>query len=116
MRGSGVRVTLSAPFLPDTCDDTRIAIATGGWRASALLKLESAGFKIDGIPLVTSDDSPIRVDIMRYALAKAGEGATSVTYFGDGEWDRRACRDLGWDFVAIGRKIGGIESYTDFAF
>mgnify|MGYP000072505936 CR=1 FL=1 len=34
-------------------DGRRVAIATGGWRESARLKLESAGFDIDGIPLVT---------------------------------------------------------------
>lgn len=33
--------------------NTRIAIATGGWRKFALLKLESTGFNIDGIPVAT---------------------------------------------------------------
>ena len=50
-------------------DDTRVAIATGCWRESALLKLSSAGFEIDGIPLATCDDSPSRVGIMRSALS-----------------------------------------------
>jgi len=94
-------------------DDTRVAIATGGWRESALLKLESAGFNIDGIPLVTSDDSPSRVEIMRSALEKTGDEVRSVTYFGDAEWDQRACQDLGWNFVAVGRDLGGIESYVN---
>lgn len=93
--------------------DTRLAIATGGWRDSALLKLDSAGFGIDGVPLVTSDDSPSRVEIMRLALEQAGEDIDSVTYFGDAEWDRRACRQLGWSFVAVGPELGGIESYED---
>ena len=93
-------------------DDSRIAIATGGWRESALLKLESSGFKIDDVPLVTSDDSPSRVEIMRSALEKTGDDVRSVTYFGDAEWDRRACQDLGWNFVAVGPDLGGIESYV----
>ena len=94
-------------------DDTRIGIATGGWRESALLKLQSAGFNIDGVPLVTSDDSPSRTEIMRLALKKTGGFAGPVTYFGDAEWDERACQELGWNFVAVGRGLNGIESYTD---
>lgn len=93
-------------------DDRRVAIATGGWRKSALLKLESAGFNIDGIPLVTCDDSPSRIEIMRSALAKIGDDFESVTYFGDAQWDQRACHSLGWDFVAVGPDLGGIESYV----
>lgn len=93
-------------------NDRRVAIATGGWRKSALLKLESAGFNIDDIPVVTSDDSPSRVEIMRLALARIGDDFESVTYFGDAEWDQRACQTLGWRFVAVGPDLGGIESYV----
>ena len=94
-------------------DGVRIAIATGGWRESALLKLASAGFSIEGIPLVTCDDSPSRVAIMRSALAKIGDNFQSVTYFGDAQWDQSACRSLGWNFVAVGPDLGGIESYRE---
>ena len=94
-------------------DSNYVAIATGGWRKSALLKLQSAGFDINGIPLVTGDDSPSRIDIMRSALAKIGDDVESVTYFGDAEWDERACRSLGWNFVAVGPGLGGIESYKE---
>lgn len=93
-------------------DDTRVAIATGCWRESALLKLDSAGFDIDGVPLATCDDSPSRVDIMRTALARLGGTFDSITYFGDAEWDRRACRTLDWNFVAVGPGLGGIKSYA----
>ena len=90
--------------------DLHLAIATGCWRESAVIKLESAGFDIDGIPLATSDDAIPRVDIMRCALAGA-DRAESITYYGDAEWDRRACRELGWEFVAVGPDLGGIESF-----
>ena len=93
--------------------DTRIAIATGCWRESALLKLQTSGFDIEGIPVATADDSPSRVEIMRSALQMTGGNAEAVTYFGDAEWDQRACRDLGWNFVAVGSRLGGIESFTD---
>lgn len=93
-------------------DDARVAVATGGWRPSALLKLESAGFDIDGLPLATSDDSPSRVGIMQCALAGIGEDVTTVTYYGDAAWDQQACDILGWTFVAVGPDLGGIESYV----
>ena len=93
--------------------DTRIAIATGCWRESALLKLQTSGIDIEGIPVATADDSPSRVEIMRSALQMTGGNAEAVTYFGDAEWDQRACRDLGWNFVAVGSRLGGIESFTD---
>lgn len=92
--------------------DMRIAIATGCWRASALLKLRTSGFNIEGIPVATSDDSPSRVEIMRSALRMTGSDAGRVTYFGDAEWDQRACRDLGWNFVAVGPQLGGIKSFS----
>jgi FMN phosphatase YigB (HAD superfamily) len=93
--------------------DVRVAIATGCWRESALLKLSTSGFNIDGIPLASCDDSPSRVEIMRSALRMAGGSAREVTYFGDGEWDLRACKELGWQFVAVGPRLGGIESFSD---
>lgn len=94
-------------------DCRRVAIATGGWRESARLKLESAGFDIDGIPLVTSDDAWSRIEIMETALARLGGAFESVTYFGDAEWDRQACHSLGWNFVAVGPGLGGIDSYAE---
>jgi phosphoglycolate phosphatase-like HAD superfamily hydrolase len=100
-------------FLDKTRDADRVglAIATGGWRESALLKLESAGFDIDGIPLVTGDDAHSRVEIMRRALERLGDDFESVTYFGDAPWDRRACDVLGWEFRAVGAELDGILSY-----
>ena len=93
-----------------------IAIATGGWGASARLKLESAEFPVDGIPLASSDDAWDRVEIMRIALAQLGSDFDSITYYGDGPWDREACRRLGWQFVPVGRALGGLESYQGIRF
>lgn len=95
--------------------DVQVAIATGCWRESALLKLQTSGFNIEGIPVATSDDSPSRVEIMRSALRMAGANTDAVTYFGDAEWDQRACQELGWDFVAVGPRLGGISSFADVA-
>ncbi|MDH4049231.1 MAG: HAD hydrolase-like protein [Gammaproteobacteria bacterium] len=87
------------------------AIATGGWRETAVLKLESAGFDLARLPLASSDDSSERSEIMRLALSKLDNDFESVTYYGDGPWDRDACRVLGWRFVPVGPVLGGIESY-----
>lgn len=92
----------------------RVAIATGGWRESAILKLETSGFDVADLPLVSADDSHSRVQIMSIALAKLGAAFESITYFGDAEWDRRACHNLDWNFVAVGPELDGIESYDGF--
>jgi len=92
-----------------------VAIATGGWRQSARIKLTSAGFDLDGIPLVSSDDAIDRTEIMRIALAALGKTAASVTYFGDGAWDRQACEFLGWTFRPVGPALDGLSSFEDLS-
>ena len=88
-----------------------VAMATGGWRQSAELKLSSAGINFSDIPLVTANDHHERTAIMEIALQSLGSAFTSVTYYGDGPWDRDACRALGWEFVAVGPELGGLETY-----
>lgn len=88
-----------------------VAIATGGWLDTALLKLSSARFDLTDLPMATSDDSFDRTKIMRLALSRLGSGFGSVTYYGDGPWDSKACLKLGWEFVAVGPVLDGIESY-----
>lgn len=88
-----------------------VAIATGGWLDTALLKLESANFDLSQFPLATSDDAFQRTEIMQLALSRLGSEFHSITYYGDGPWDRDACLALGWNFVAVGAALGGIDSY-----
>ena len=90
-----------------------VAIATGGWRQTAVLKLETAGFDLVDIPLTTSDESKDRLEIMQLAIPESSLNFESITYFGDGTWDRDACRTLGWEFVAVGPDLGGIQSFHD---
>lgn len=91
---------------------TAVAYATGGWRVSAMMKLQSAEFPLSGVPLATSDDSEFRAEIMRIALRRLGDGFKEITYYGDGEWDRAAARELGWSFEAVGEALGGITEYV----
>ncbi|MGI9357628.1 MAG: hypothetical protein ACR2PF_21035, partial [Rhizobiaceae bacterium] len=58
-----------------------------------------------------SDDAYDRKEIMRTALSRLGGSFDSVTYYGDGPWDRDASHQLGWSFVAVGSALGGLESY-----
>ena len=88
-----------------------VGIATGCWRDSALLKLESAGFGDLVVPVATSDDAMDRIGIMQHALSQLSGEFASVTYYGDGEWDRRATEELGWNFVPVGAALGGLLSY-----
>ncbi len=88
-----------------------VAMATGGWRQSAEFKLSSAGFDVADIPLATADDHHERTAIMQIALDSLGAHFDSVTYYGDGPWDREACEQLGWRFVAVGAELGGLEDF-----
>jgi len=88
-----------------------VAIATGGWRESAELKLQSAGLEYSNLPLASANDHHERTGIMTVALSQLGGSFESVTYYGDGPWDRSACEQLGWRFVPVGPGGGGIESY-----
>ena len=92
-----------------------VAMATGGWRQSAELKLRSAGIHFPDIPLVTSNDHYERTGIMELALASIGDEFESISYYGDGPWDRAACAELGWQFVAVGTELAGLESYIGHA-
>jgi FMN phosphatase YigB (HAD superfamily) len=96
----------------DDSSNHAVAIATGGWRASALLKLETAGFGDFDVPIATSDDARDRQEIMRIALSQLDGTFSSVTYYGDGPWDRDASQQLGWSFVAVGSALDGLRSYA----
>ncbi len=79
-----------------------VALATGAWRQSALLKLAAAGFD-DDMPLVCCDDLVAREDIVRAAIVLAGETDPPVILFGDGVWDVRCAANLRLPIVGIGR-------------
>ena len=90
-----------------------VAIATGGWRGSARIKLDAAGFDIGDVPLATSDDAIDRADIMQLALKSLGDRCTTVTYFGDGPWDKEACERLGWEFHPVGPTLDGLLLFDE---
>ena len=82
-----------------------VSLATGGWRESAILKLNSAGINFSSIPLASSNDHYSRTEIMKLAANSAGNIQYPCTYFGDGVWDKEACGHLGYNFVLVGSKF-----------
>ena len=80
----------------------RVAMATGAWRPSAVVKLEGADIPWEGVPLATSSDHRARADIIRHAVAASAlaEGEP-VVYVGDGVWDGRAARSCGYGFLGV---------------
>jgi phosphoglycolate phosphatase-like HAD superfamily hydrolase len=95
----------------------RVAVATGGWGPTALLKLRHIGIDVERLGFASSSDAPARVDIMRLAAQRAMHGAavTRTTYFGDGPWDRRASAELEYDFVAVGTAVRHSLVYADLS-
>lgn len=95
----------------------RVAIATGGWRETASMKLEAAGFQLGDTVMVTASDDFDRAAIMRLASRRAcpGEPPRRHTYVGDGDWDQKACALLGWDFIAIGGRVAHSPAFRDFS-
>ena len=84
-----------------------LALATGGWRETAEMKLRAAGIEFEGLPFATASEAEARVEIMRLAEQQAAAyGSISRrSYFGDAPWDLRASADLGYDFVAVGNRV-----------
>jgi phosphoglycolate phosphatase-like HAD superfamily hydrolase len=96
--------------------DVALGIATGGWGHTARMKLESAGFVYADVPLASSDDSHIRIDIMKHCRSQLSPTDWTI-YVGDGEWDQVAAERLGWRFIGVGNRLRGKCSnwIADFA-
>ena len=96
-------------------DDVTLSIATGGWHETAILKLQSAGIDVSDIPIASSNDHFSRTEIMRIAKSKAGkQHSGKCTYFGDGVWDKKACNELGYNFVLVGKNADHNQNINDF--
>nr|WP_251041216.1 MULTISPECIES: HAD hydrolase-like protein [unclassified Halomonas] len=92
-----------------------VAFATGGWSESARMKLVAAGINFSSIPLASSSDHYSRTEIMRLNERTTGvEGFDSITYFGDGPWDQKASKTLGYNFVLVGNRISSSQSIQDY--
>ena len=93
-----------------------VAVATGGWKETATMKLRAVGLDPDALNIASGSDAESRVEIMRIAArrALAGRRVDRKTYFGNRPWDREASRQLGWDFIGIGRDVEHGTRFDDF--
>ena len=104
--------------------DWAIAFATGGWRASACVKLQAAGLDVEGLPMAFADDSISREDIVRTAIARAKAlyaqpDFEKIVCIGDGIWDVMTAAQLELAFVGVGSARqtmlrAGVEHIVEF--
>jgi phosphoglycolate phosphatase-like HAD superfamily hydrolase len=85
----------------------QVAIATGCWQQSALLKLKAAKISHNYIPMGHGGDGFRREDIIHSAVEKAKKAYKvqdyqNIVYIGDRNWDKKAAYDAGVEFIGIG--------------
>lgn len=90
----------------DAHTEWRAAIATGGWRASATVKLQTAGIPADQYPLASADDHFTRERIVTTAIRQSLQvyGADTIdriVLFGDAVWDARVARNLEIPLIGV---------------
>jgi phosphoglycolate phosphatase-like HAD superfamily hydrolase len=98
-------------------EDLRVGLATGGWKQSALFKLQCAGINIEGCSAASfAQDAFARRDIIGHTIAKmnkrhnASPELSDIIYVGDGNWDYQATQQLGIKFIGIdNRKLAHID-------
>ena len=111
--------------------DWGVAIATGCWRESALLKLRVAKIEVDEIPIAYAEDGLSREEILQAAIARALSRYEQISFerivsIGDAVWDVRAASHLKLAFIGVGagesaerlHQAGAadvIENFIDYA-
>ncbi len=99
----------------DKMNNIVVSFATGGWSESATLKLKSAGINFPNIPIASSNDHFSRTEIMKIAVTRTkSDCMIPITYFGDGEWDKKACQELGYNFVLVGERVRHNQKIEDY--
>lgn len=87
------------------------------------MKLKGARIPHEGVPLASASDCSARADIIRHALgAITSTTPGAVVYVGDGVWDGRAAKALGYSFVGVGQgkradqlwRVGAASVVADF--
>ena len=98
-------------------DNMYVAIATGGWEATAKMKLEYIGINIKDFPMVTAADHENRIELLKNAISRAQKfyeinRFDRIIAIGDGIWDFKAAKALDAGFVGVDvRKSGKFKAY-----
>lgn len=101
-------------------EDLRIGLATGGWKQSALFKLQRAGIDIEGCSAASfAQDAFARRDIIGHTISKMNKrhntapDLSDIIYVGDGNWDYQATLQLGIKFIGIdNKKLAHLQDIT----
>ncbi|MFK7982443.1 MAG: HAD family hydrolase [Saprospiraceae bacterium] len=101
------------PYAKQTIDkllkDDRfvIGVATGGWKAPAIVKLNFVNIPTNKLIITGADGKVTREDITNETIAKAkaqyGE-FDRIVYIGDAIWDVTTTRNMGLPLIGIRRK------------
>ncbi len=88
-----------------------MALATGGWRATARYKIGRSGLDLEDLPAAFGEDGPSRQAIVRAAIARARAQAGVDDFarrvcVGDGVWDVYAATRLGLPCIGVGSGAG----------
>lgn len=96
--------------------NVQLAFATGGWEKTARMKLEAVKISLTDIPIATSDDAMSRTEIMEIAERRAASARpfSGKIYVGDRAWDKKAAKEMGYQFWAIGGQVSHKLSYQDY--
>jgi phosphoglycolate phosphatase-like HAD superfamily hydrolase len=97
-----------------------VALASGGWKATAEAKLRAAGLDLDRLPRAFADDHEERRGIIETARARAAtrlgaDGFSRTVYVGDAIWDLVTTRDMRIPFVGIAAGAKGERLVADGA-
>ncbi|WP_422361069.1 HAD family hydrolase [Reichenbachiella sp.] len=87
-------------------EDFFVAFATGGWGRTAWLKLQCLGLPMKNYIIRSADDHFKRTEITKLAIEASKEKVgnkkfESITYFGDGQWDLEASKELNINFIGV---------------
>lgn len=85
-----------------------IALATGSFYDSAILKLKTAKIDFIEFPIATADDAVSREEILQIAIKKSlahygQKNFEKIISVGDGVWDLRTAKNLNLDFIGIAK-------------
>ncbi len=87
--------------------DWALALATGGWRQAARIKIARSGLDLEDAPAAFGEDGPLRQAIVGAAIARARVHAgvddfARMVCLGDGVWDVDTATRLGLPCIGIG--------------
>lgn len=84
-----------------------IGVATGGWKAPAIVKLNFVGIPANRLIITGADGKETREDIIKETIQKAEKAHgkfQKIVYVGDAIWDFTTTQNMGIPLIGIRRK------------